>query len=562
MSLGVMIEKTNFQYKEKWPLLLNLVILWSLVIILYLFSLELNHGHFGYILDDAYIHMAMAKHLTLDGVWGITKYSFSSSTSSIFWVFLLSFINYFIGVNELTPLMMNIIFSSATLILIYYIFIKCKFPSWYNFVILLLITLTIPLPTLIFTGMEHSMQIFLSIAFVYLSAKILSGSNHTNKSNHKKRDYALILILGVLLVLTRYESLFLIGVTSILFFLRKKRLYAVLLLIFSILPVMIYGFISTNQGWLFIPNSLIIKSFFFSSKTVVFSLLTIERIINLLIYNLENVVLTILLLCSVVLFIKNKNNIWDFKNILLIIFLSTLIFNLFTLSPNVSINTVFFWAFRYDAYIVALGIFVLAIALKQFIPSNTALKSNFSKKSGKNNNSLYLIIVIIVILLFSFGSRGCFMESTPQATNNIYEQQYQMGLFVNEYYNGDNIIINDIGAVNYLTDVKCLDLFGLGSMETVSMNKYGFNNNTISQLAHEKNVKIAIIYSRVFEDCIPNSWIKVGEWEIKNNTVSLDKVVSFYATSPDEATKLNLNLKNFSSRLPSDVIQRGEYMNS
>ncbi len=40
-----------------------------------------------------------------------------------------------------------------------------------------------------------------------------------------------------------------------------------------------------------------------------------------------------------------------------------------------------------------------------------------------------------------------------------------MGLFLNEYYNEDCIAANDIGAINYLADVKCIDLKGLGSKD-------------------------------------------------------------------------------------------------
>jgi hypothetical protein len=42
----------------------------------------MNGGSFTYALDDAYIHLAMAKNFPL-GVWGTTRYEFSSSSSSL-----------------------------------------------------------------------------------------------------------------------------------------------------------------------------------------------------------------------------------------------------------------------------------------------------------------------------------------------------------------------------------------------------------------------------------------------------------------------------------------------
>jgi hypothetical protein len=47
----------------------------------------LYNGHVSYTLDDAYIHMAMAKHVAQDGVFGITPYEFSASSSSPLWTF-------------------------------------------------------------------------------------------------------------------------------------------------------------------------------------------------------------------------------------------------------------------------------------------------------------------------------------------------------------------------------------------------------------------------------------------------------------------------------------------
>ena len=38
------------------------------------------------------------------------------------------------------------------------------------------------------------------------------------------------------------------------------------------------------------------------------------------------------------------------------------------------------------------------------------------------------------------------------ASRNIYEQQYQMALFCEEYYSNEGVVINDIGAVSYFSN--------------------------------------------------------------------------------------------------------------
>jgi hypothetical protein len=48
-------------------------------------------GKYIYPLDDSYIHLAISKNLTEYNVWGITKYEFSSTSSSPFFTLIISF---------------------------------------------------------------------------------------------------------------------------------------------------------------------------------------------------------------------------------------------------------------------------------------------------------------------------------------------------------------------------------------------------------------------------------------------------------------------------------------
>ncbi|MGF7117799.1 hypothetical protein [Methanobacterium oryzae] len=90
--------------KDHWPLLVSIIIFLAIVSTLLFLSLEKNDGHVVYALDDPYIHMAMAKNFAEHGVWGVTKYGFSSSSSSPLYTLLLSVIYFIFGVNETAPL--------------------------------------------------------------------------------------------------------------------------------------------------------------------------------------------------------------------------------------------------------------------------------------------------------------------------------------------------------------------------------------------------------------------------------------------------------------------------
>lgn len=143
------------------------------------------------------------------------------------------------------------------------------------------------------------------------------------------------------------------------------------------------------------------------------------------------------------------------------------------------------WPLRYTSYLVVMELIALTIGLSEYIPEKTSLK--FTKKSIIKNLGF---IVLIVLLFTPFAIKTYELSITPLATNNIYEQQYQMGMFLNTYYQGDAIAANDIGAINYYEDIKCLDM--------------------VITLANEHHVKIAIIYDDWWDGNIPSNWIK---WE-------------------------------------------------
>src|SRR6266851_2122500 len=53
---------------------------------LLMLSLARTQWHLVYPLDDAYIHMAIAKNLAQHGVWGVTSHEFTSCSSSPLWI--------------------------------------------------------------------------------------------------------------------------------------------------------------------------------------------------------------------------------------------------------------------------------------------------------------------------------------------------------------------------------------------------------------------------------------------------------------------------------------------
>jgi hypothetical protein len=522
--------------KENTPLVIALIIFYLVLGIITSISFINNNHNLVYSLDDAYIHMAIAKNFSQSGVWGIHKYNFTSSSSSILWTLILSLIYFIFGLYELVPFILNVLFSTLIIIQTYYIFKKHEINSTFLTLILLAIIFFTPLPTLVFNGLEHTMQIFIILFFSYYSALNLSNDN-----TQLKKNFFALLILAPFVTLTRYEGLFLIFSVSFLFLLKKKILESIYIFLSGIFSISIYGFISFLKGWYFLPNSVILKGNTYDISVKTFYNLffnftkTIETTPHVL-------VLFILSLFVLLLLFNSKKTIWNISSILLTLFL----FN--TIQHMIFARTD--WFFRYEAYLVSFGLFALAIAIQELIPKFLS----FNKKLVQQNLINILIIIFLTLPLIKRAISS--LVKTPQATNNIYEQQYQMALFLKNFYQNTVIAANDIGAINYLADILCIDLWGLANIDIAKLKKSNnYNTNKIHELTTIKKAKIAIVYDHWFYNYggLPSSWKKIAEWKIKNNVVCGGDTVSFYAIDASETKNLLENLKNFSTYLPKDV---------
>jgi hypothetical protein len=216
------------------------------------------------------------------------------------------------------------------------------------------------------------------------------------------------------------------------------------------------------------------------------------------------------------------------------------------------------WFYRYEAYLVILGIVCLPAAVRVAgIPSwggFARLRFHYS------NASAYLaVLIIFVLVLYPFAHRlGATLYKTPLATTNIYEQQYQMARFLNEYYANSVVVVNDIGAVSYKTNVEFVDLWGLGSLEVTRARRAGVTDpQFVLELTAARGAEIAVLLEHFdWFGGAPANWTRVGSWTVTSrNAVLADRTIVFYAVKHDEARLLEHNLREFSASLPPTVVQ-------
>jgi hypothetical protein len=538
------VKKTQSQH---WPLFAAVVVLILTTAAILVVSISLNQGHLVYALDDPYIGMATARNFAQYGVWGATRYGFTSCSSPPLWTLLLSLTSYLAGEHQVAPMLWDLLFALGDLLAAYAILSWYKVPPMASFIALLALVLFIPLPALIMTGMEPPMQILVSMLTVFVAARWLSGES----PGLARADSVWLLILAPVVTGVRFEGMFLIIAIGLILLALRRWLYALAFCALGFLPVVLYGIISVSKGWYWLPNSVLLKATLPSSGSpgaFILSLCYAVMTNTRMALHVPALLLAVLL---VYLAASGKGSgPRESRQLMGAILLLVGIAHMEFVRPTL--------LYRYDAYLSAMAIILVAAQVPLLAPHWPRMLSFDTWAVPKNLAAAVLVLALAFPLVME---GGVLLWQVPQCANNIYEQQYQMALFVRKYYQGSSIALNDIGAVNYYADIHCLDLWGLASLPVAKAKRsHHYELAEVASFSQQANVRIAILYDEWFAGMLPPEWVRVGTWTIRNNMVAANDTVSFYAADPAEAARLVQCLREFSAQLPADVIQHGPYL--
>lgn len=537
--------------RRHWPLFVSVAILLLTVYVVGSIAKPRTQGHLVYPLDDTYIHMAMAKNLVRHGVWGVTPDGFTSTSSSPLWTLLLALVYGLVGVNEVAPFIMSLVSACLVLGVAHWILRTLNTPPRIAFLAQIAIILFTPLPTLIFSGMEHPLHAALTLTATFLAAHVLSS---TEPSGGRKR-YFWILALAPFLTAARFEGMFLVFVIAAGFLLRKQARRGILFGALGMLPIAAYAIVARLHGWPFLPTTVLLKSAFADAPSpAMFLLGLIQRALANL-WTGSHLVTLVLVVIVIELATKNerRGRGWTVERAMTGILAGTAILHLGLARVG--------WFYRYEAYLVALGIVVTACrssVLIEYLEGGEKLKPR-GRSSAMAGATTLLLIATLFLCLFR-GIRS--LAELPQATVNIFHQQRQMAAFVSRYYQHSSVAVNDIGAVNFYSDIHCLDLWGLASRTVARLKvRREYGPRDIAHLTLESGTRVALVYDSTYEAMggLPSEWIKAGEWRIHDNVVTGSDVVSIYAVDRGELDSLIANLAEFSRDLPPDVGQSGLY---
>lgn len=507
-------------------------IFFGICFIYILIMLSSTENYFTYILDDAYIHLAVAKHFAINGVWGITKYALSSTSSSPVFTLIISALISVFGDHALILLIFNLAISG---LLIFFLskYYSLFLPDNRSIIMASLFSLfTAVLHVQVMSGMEHVLQVFVIAVNIYYFQKWYQ--NNFKIGFDAYGFYFTILLLG----LVRFESMFYFLSFAFVFLLIKKIKEAALVLVLGFVPILIFGYFNYSNSGYFLPNSVILKGPLLDFSGNIFKQL-IELFFDRVIANRKFYKIGLFPLLACLFFIfkdyKKKEN---FQKIILNNFLPVVwIFAFFMHCMFSRLLEIY----RYEAYLLMAFAMIFIPRVKVFFTNPVS-----SFRSEKIAGSL---LIINLLLLINKSVYGHIMITG--GTTNIYEQQIQSARFLKKYYNDSKVVANDIGAICYFTDIHLLDFMGLGSNNVVpyriKTKKPGdVFYDFLARYSGDNKYELAIAYDEWLDCRAPKSWKKVAYLELNEENVVLAQTNLFiYSIDPGSRESLIQNIKKF-----------------
>jgi hypothetical protein len=518
--------------KIAFPLVLALtgVILLGLLLSI----LRLNNGTFIYTMDDPYIALALSDQIR-HGNYGMNAGLHAAPASSILFPFLLVPASG-TPLHPYLPLILSWMALFATLSIMWRLFAHLRlgedtFGIVAQAAAVLLLAICLNLIGVAFCGLEHSLHIAAVAACIYGLALFLDTSKMP----------AWLPAVIVINPLLRYEGLALsFGAILILALRGRWRTAAGT---FALIVLFIGGFSAflVSLGLPPLPSSVLSKSEVVANGIAGVGL----ELLRSIRWNLLHMVflpagLAMLLICVAAgMRCSRELPAWPWRwtsQGLMALLLVCLI------GAHAAAGQ-FGWLDRYEDYALTgtalIGIYLMRETIRNVL-SNKKRRLAFS-----------CITAVALSLICSRYIRSTWL--VPFYSNNIYEQQFQMHRFVNDFYDAP-VAVNDLGLVSYHNPKFVLDLGGLASEKARILKASDASAEEYRQLVSDSGVHLVIIYDEWFEDQVPASWVKVASMDLSRERVaSAYKEVQFYATDAPTASKLRPELRSFSMTLPPGV---------
>lgn len=472
-------------------------------------------GHFVYALDDPYIHLALAQQIA-HGHYGINPGEASSPSSSLLWPFLLV---PFAGTRFQVwlPLLWNVVFGTTAACLIGAAVARWppqrdesgRMPLWQQMATGGLLILAANLGSQTIVGMEHVLQVLLSICCAFGMMEALSD----------RPIPGWCLAAAVVAPSVRYEDLTLAVALCMALAGRRQWKTAACVLCLGVAPLLTFAVFLKSQGLPGLPLSVLVKGSAYAAH-----ISTLHKMVRQLRNGLQqsftfperySIVLLTLIFAALAWQTRERTRRY--------VYLGAAALGGLQLAVGA-----FGWFYRYQVYAL---IFLLMVCMKVL-----------------SERPRFLFGYFVMGLVFCASPFVVATETTIPAADEIYRQQYQERRFVTEFYRG-NYAVNDLGLVSFerRPGAYVLDVYGLGSVEAAERSEK--TAAWLEDVVKRHDADLAMLYPMWFD--IPLSWTPVAKLCVTQPPVNLpEPCMVFYSTSPAAEPGIREDLKRFAPTLP------------
>ncbi len=473
-------------------------------------------GHFVYALDDAYIQMALAKNLARHGVWGVTADAFSGAGSSLLWPPLLAAVDRAAGFDERAPFVLNLFAACALLALAQRVLRRYVASAGRQTATLTLMVVAVPLPVLAIVGMEHTLQCVAALALAAACVRACAAGDAAERGRWMRATLA----AAAVAVAVRYDSGSVVAAVIVLFASARQWRASLLVATFAAAPAAVYALVARAHGWPLVPSSILLKQrladvhpFTWHGAADAFgggalmALAQAPALAALLLAALAQVVV----MRDACGEHAHEQRLW-----LAVFAIATLV--------HVQFGRLG-WLYRYEAYLVALGIVANASALGDRALSVAPAAA----------------CAVVVSLL---GWRGVTAAREAVAdVGDLYRHEYQMAQFFARRPASGALMLGDIGLITYFSDTPIVDTGGLATRELLEQaRRKPYDWDLVEQVARAHDVRVSMSGN---PGVGARSWVCVAEWRARDERRA-DRTF-LYASDRDAASALDRDLRAFAA---------------
>lgn len=471
-------------------------------------------GAFEYPLDDPYIHLAMAEGIAR-GTYGVNVGEAASAASSILYPLLLApFASAPIG--QFAPLAIN----AVMVVLAGGLWGACLHTGGFRGIWAVLAALLGPvalnMPTVAFTGLEHSAHLVASLC-------IILGLSTLIRTDRAPWWLALAIVIAPLL---RLEGLALSGLALIVLIWRGKAWLGLLLA--TVLIAALTGFMAflTSLGLSPLPGSVLAKMDMGAPQTHGIMRLIAQMQANM--GHQAGMLLVALIAVALLMPLYAKRLRWEGRDALLRVLALAGLAHLMLGQVG--------WMDRYEHYIIVSLIAGLTLAMAGL--------------SGADHRRM--AVVLTIALALSAATYLPHLRDFAYAPRGLHLQQAEMARFARQIE--APVAVNDLGRVTWQNPNYVLDVIGLGSAEALAARQSRTANDPawLAPLLTAHGVRLAMVYDNWFGAEMKSSgWAKIGTLgQEPAHLGALGSVeVAFYAP-PDQADALTAAARNWAKNLP------------